>query len=71
VVGARVVSPGEHRGGRIEGGATRELGPGDLLVVPAGVPHQYLLGVGDTLRYLTVKVRAARDRAGAEPGLHE
>jgi uncharacterized RmlC-like cupin family protein len=60
VVGARVTSPGEHRGGRIEGGATQPLGPGDLLVIPAGVPHQYLLASGDTLRYLTVKVRASR-----------
>lgn len=56
LVGATIVSPGEHRGGRIVGGTPRAISAGDLLVIPAGVPHQYQLARGDSLRYLTIKV---------------
>ena len=55
VSGSHVEAPGEHRGGTISGGTTRSIAPGDLLIIPAGVPHQYLIRSGDTLRYLTVK----------------
>lgn len=56
LVGATTVSPGEHRGGHIVGGTARAISTGDLLVIPAGVPHQYQLAPGDSLRYLTIKV---------------
>jgi uncharacterized RmlC-like cupin family protein len=51
-----VEAPGEHRGGTIAGGASRAVGPGDLMIIPAGIPHQYVISPGDSLRYLTVKV---------------
>ncbi len=54
--GARVEPGGEHRGGTIVGGATQPLATGDLFVVPAGVPHQFRIATGDSLRYLTIKV---------------
>ncbi len=57
VEGGRVTSPGEHSGGAIVGGTSRRVAPGDLFVVPAGVPHYYQLAAGDSLRYLTIKVR--------------
>lgn len=57
VNGSRVESPGEHRGGTIAGGVSRPVGAGDLMIIPAGVPHQYMIAAGDSLRYLTVKVR--------------
>jgi mannose-6-phosphate isomerase-like protein (cupin superfamily) len=56
VTGSRVETPGEHRGGTITGGATRSVGAGDLMVIPAGIPHQYVIAAGDSLRYVTVKV---------------
>jgi glc operon protein GlcG len=31
----------EFRGSRIDGGETRELRPGDVIIVPAGVPHWF------------------------------
>jgi mannose-6-phosphate isomerase-like protein (cupin superfamily) len=34
-----VTNPGLTQGGRIEGGATRRLAPGDVIMVPAGAPH--------------------------------
>jgi hypothetical protein len=60
VSGSHVETPGEHRGGTIAGGSTRAVGPGDLMIIQAGVPHQYQLAPGDSLRYLTVKVLDAR-----------
>lgn len=56
VSGAAVTAPGEHRGGTIVGGSERAVGPGDLLAIPAGVPHEYRVARGDSLRYITVKV---------------
>jgi mannose-6-phosphate isomerase-like protein (cupin superfamily) len=56
VTGSRAEAGGEHRDGTIVGGASRPVGPGDLMIIPAGVPHQYLIAPGDSLRYLTVKV---------------
>lgn len=46
----------EIRGTSISGGETRELHEGDVLVVPAGVPHQFAK-VTDPFLYYVVKVR--------------
>jgi hypothetical protein len=56
VDGSRIESPGEQRGGKIVGGTTRAVAIGDLIVIPAGIPHQYQLSRGDSIRYLTIKV---------------
>jgi mannose-6-phosphate isomerase-like protein (cupin superfamily) len=61
VSGARQTAPGELRGGRIDGGTRRTVAAGDVVTVPAGVPHQMLVGAGESVTYLVVKVR----RAGA------
>ena len=60
VRGSRVESPGEHRGGTIDGGARRAIATGDFFVIPPGTPHQYELAAGDSIRYLTVKIRKPR-----------
>ena len=57
VRGAHLESPGEHRGGTIDGGTRRVIATGDFFVIPPGTPHQYELAAGDSVRYLTVKVR--------------
>jgi quercetin dioxygenase-like cupin family protein len=46
-------------GSRIEGGTTRALGPGDLLLVPAGVPHWFGI-TGDRLILLGMKLASAK-----------
>jgi hypothetical protein len=56
VNGGHLESPGEHRGGTITGGSSRSVAAGDLMIIPAGMPHQYLIASGDSLRYLTIKV---------------
>ncbi len=54
--GTRTTSPGELRGGVIRGGRARVVRAGDSVIIPAGVPHQYQLAAGDSIRYLTIKV---------------
>ena len=56
VTGGALASGGEHRGGTIVGGAARSVAAGDFFVVPAGVPHQFQIAHGDSIRYLTIKV---------------
>jgi mannose-6-phosphate isomerase-like protein (cupin superfamily) len=46
----------EWRGSGIEGGETRVLGKGDVIIVPAGTPHWFKEVRGPVL-YYTVKVR--------------
>ena len=57
VDGSHVETAGEHRGGTMVGGTSRPVAAGDFFMIPAGVAHRYELAVGDSIRYLTVKVR--------------
>jgi len=71
LVGATEVSPGEMRGGMIRDGEHRAIGPGDVVIVPAGTPHQMLLDPGHRISYLAFKVAAASSGAAAgkrQPG---
>ena len=57
MVGGRDVEPEEIRGISIEGGTTRDLRPGDLIIVPSGTPH-WFKDVPAPMTYFVVKVRA-------------
>ena len=46
----------EVRGSGIEGGDTRELNKGDVIIIPAGVPH-WFKEVKSPFNYFVVKVR--------------
>jgi len=56
VAGNKVTTPGEWRGGTIEKGTDAVLHPGDVVVIPAGIPHQLLPAAGQHFIYLTFKV---------------
>jgi uncharacterized RmlC-like cupin family protein len=56
VDGQRETTPGEWRGGTIRGGTQTDLHPGDVVVIPAGIPHQMLLDPGERIAYLSFKV---------------
>lgn len=58
VAGNRQTAPGEWRGGTITGGDLYRMGPGDVLWIPAGMPHQALVDKGDPLSYLAIKFEA-------------
>ena len=55
MVGARTVADGELRAESLTGGQPHELSEGDVLAVPAGVPHQFTR-VSDPFLYFVVKV---------------
>jgi mannose-6-phosphate isomerase-like protein (cupin superfamily) len=55
MVGGKQTAPGQLRGSDIKGGETRHLKKGDLIVVPAGIPH-WFKDVTPSINYLTVKV---------------
>ncbi len=52
VVRGRVTSPGEIRGAAIEGGQSRRISKGDVIVVPAGTPHWFKQVEGTVLYYV-------------------
>jgi mannose-6-phosphate isomerase-like protein (cupin superfamily) len=61
VTGGKMVNPktqktGEIRGTSIEGGERHTLSTGDIVHIPAGVPHQLLLEKGKPFTYFVVKV---------------
>jgi mannose-6-phosphate isomerase-like protein (cupin superfamily) len=56
VVGGEPTAPDELRGASIDGGVTRRLAEGDVLVVPRGVPH-WFREVNAPFLYYVVKVR--------------
>ncbi|HKB14769.1 MAG TPA: heme-binding protein [Planctomycetota bacterium] len=55
VVEGKAISPGEIRGASIQGGDSRQIAKGDVVVVPAGMPH-WFKEVGGPLTYYVVKV---------------
>jgi len=55
-VDAKTTAPDELRGTTIRNGETRKIAKGDVVIVPHGVPHQFLT-VTDPFLYYVVKVR--------------
>ena len=51
-------SEGEWRGSGIEGGEQHPLAPGDVVHIPATVPHSFLVPQGGHLTYVLVKFPA-------------
>ena len=56
IVDAKVTAPGEMRGTSIQDGTEVRLGPGDVLHIPAKVPHQMKLAPGAKVTYFVTKV---------------
>lgn len=55
-VEAKEIAPNEIRGARIDGGETRQLSKGEVIVVPRNTPH-WFKEVGGAFLYYTIKVR--------------
>lgn len=55
-VDAKEIGPNEIRGSRIEGGITRQLSKGEVIIVPSNTPHWFKEVNGEFL-YYTIKVR--------------
>lgn len=57
MLGGSVTAPGQRRGTDIAGGKTQRLVKGDVVVIPAGVPH-WFKEVWGSIDYYVVKVIA-------------
>ena len=53
----KTVSEGEIRGTSVKDGVSRTLNVGDVVIVPAGVPHQLLVPPGTVYESLVAKVK--------------
>jgi len=56
IVDEKTTAPGEKRGSSIKGGTEAKLGAGDVLHIPAKVPHQMMLAPGAQVTYFVTKV---------------
>jgi len=56
VIGGKETGPGELRGSDIEGGESRKIAKGDIVVIPAGTPH-WFKAIDGPMTYYAVKAR--------------
>ena len=56
IVDGKTTAPGEVRGPSIRGGTEAKLSAGDVLHIPAKVPHQMILAPGAKATYVVTKV---------------
>jgi mannose-6-phosphate isomerase-like protein (cupin superfamily) len=48
--------PGEFGGKAVADGVEKKLGPGDIITIPAGTPHQLKLEPGQEIAMLVIKI---------------
>jgi mannose-6-phosphate isomerase-like protein (cupin superfamily) len=53
---AHATAANEVRGTSIRGGESRKVGAGDVIRIPPGTPHQFVLEKGQTVSYFAVKL---------------
>ena len=56
VEGGHETQPGEIRGGKIVGGTSQKVRVGDVVVIPAGMPHQTVVEKGKPVTVMIMKV---------------
>ncbi|HEX3684700.1 MAG TPA: hypothetical protein VHU83_19335 [Bryobacteraceae bacterium] len=56
IVNGHTEKAGEIRGSSIEGGERHRVAVGDIIHIPAGVPHQLLIAKGKPFTYFVIKV---------------
>jgi hypothetical protein len=59
MAGRRTTSPGESVGTRLDGGERHALGAGDIVHIPAGIPHSFLVPSGKHFTYVLLKIPAS------------
>ena len=57
MVGGEIVEPHERRNGAIQGGTRVKLSTGDIVRIPAKMPHQILLDGSKEFTYFVVKIK--------------
>ena len=54
---AETTAPNEKRGPSIDGGTRHKLAAGDIVRIPAGIPHQLLVAHGENFTYFVLKIK--------------
>jgi mannose-6-phosphate isomerase-like protein (cupin superfamily) len=62
VIHAKTDTDGETKGSGIENGTSETIAKGDVVHIPAGVPHQLHIAPGDVYSSIVVKVRELPER---------
>jgi mannose-6-phosphate isomerase-like protein (cupin superfamily) len=57
MINGETVAPHEKRNGSIQGGVRQKLSAGDIVHIPARVPHQLLLDGAHEFTYFVIKVK--------------
>ena len=57
VANAKTGSDGETKGSSVQGGKSQTLTKGDVVHIPAGMPHQLIIAPGDVYSSIVVKVK--------------
>jgi mannose-6-phosphate isomerase-like protein (cupin superfamily) len=57
IVNSLTTAPGEVRGDSVQEGKETKLKKGDIVHIPANIPHQLVLAKGATFQYFIVKVQ--------------
>lgn len=68
LVEPKTESPGEFRGRGISGGVEHHVAPGDVITVPAGVPHWVRTISSQEIVYLMVKIAPEKDARSTAGG---
>jgi hypothetical protein len=56
MAGKRATSAGEWLGTKLEGGERHAIGAGDIVHIPAGIPHSFLVPAGKHITYVLLKI---------------
>ena len=56
MVDGKTTAPGEVRAPSIAGGERRTIAPGDMVHIPAKIPHQLMIPAGKEFTYVVIKV---------------
>jgi mannose-6-phosphate isomerase-like protein (cupin superfamily) len=57
MVNSKTTAPGEVRADSVQDGKEMKLTKGDIVHIPANIPHQLVLANGATFQYFIVKVQ--------------
>lgn len=61
IVDPKVISPGETRGTKVEGGTSTLMRKGDIIHIDPNVPHQTVLAPGATFTYYVIKIATGKE----------
>jgi mannose-6-phosphate isomerase-like protein (cupin superfamily) len=59
ITNPKETAPNETRGDGLVNGKALRIVAGDIVHIPAGMPHQMLIGSGKTITYFIIRVEAA------------